>query len=82
MFIAAAIVELMKESEWYTTLVQSPEKIRQHFFIKAEMRKKQEEYAASATSLCQATTARHKHVNNNIWGKKIILQVCALFLWM
>ncbi len=39
MFIAAAIVELMKESEWYTTLVQSPEKIRHHFFIKAEMRK-------------------------------------------
>lgn len=36
------------------------------------MRKKQEEYAASATSLCQATTAWHKHVNNNIWGKKNI----------
>lgn len=35
------------------------------------MRKKQEEYAASATSLCQATTARHKHVNNNIWKNYI-----------
>lgn len=63
MFIGSAIVELMKESEWYTTLVQQPRENQTAIFSLKPRWEKQEEYAASATSLCQATPGLYKNVN-------------------
>jgi len=78
MFIGAAIVKLGKESEWYTTLGQQhrENKTAFFFFIKAEMRKKQDKYAACLTSLCQATPGLHEHANKQ-YLKNTVLYFCA-----